>query len=134
MLTDEELGALYDDIESDRVERKQSISDTSKIRQAICAFSNDMPGHQEPGVLFVGVADDGTCVNFLIDDDLLLTLTAMRSDGSILPFPLMTVQKRSVRGCDVAVIEVTPSLRPPSRVNGRTWIRVGPRRQRKNID
>lgn len=128
MLDDNELEVLYDDIESDRVERKQSISDATKIRQAICAFSNDMPGHQEPGVLFVGVADDGECMNLTIDDQLLLTLTAMRSDGNILPLPLMTVQKRTIRGCEVAVIEVSPSPYPPVRFKGRTWIRVGPRR------
>jgi len=128
MISDGELKALYDDIESDRVERKQSIADTGKIRQAICAFSNDMPGHQNPGVLFVGVADNGKCMNLPIDDQLLLTLADMRSDGNILPVPLMTVQKRTVCGCEIAVIEVAPSRYPPVRFKGKTWIRVGPRR------
>jgi ATP-dependent DNA helicase RecG len=40
----------------------------------------------------------------------------------------MTVQKRMLRGVDVAVIEVHPSDMPPVRFNGLTWIRVGPRR------
>jgi predicted HTH transcriptional regulator len=45
-MTDLELEALRTDIESDRVERKQSLSDKDKIRQAMCAFANDLPNHQ----------------------------------------------------------------------------------------
>ncbi|MBN1911763.1 MAG: hypothetical protein JW818_18630 [Pirellulales bacterium] len=52
----------------------------------------------------------------------------MRSDGNILPFPTMSVQKKVLAGCEVAVIEVQPSMNPPVRYNGRVWIRVGPRR------
>ncbi len=40
----------------------------------------------------------------------------------------MTVQKKVVNGCEVAVVEVQPSMTPPVRYNGRVWIRVGPRR------
>ena len=29
-----------------------------KIREAICAFANNLPRHQEPGLVFVGVRDD----------------------------------------------------------------------------
>lgn len=128
MLSLEELEALMADLESDRVERKASITDRDKIRQAICAFANDLPDHRQPGVIFVGVNDDGTCSNLAITDELLRTLADMRSDGNILPFPVMTVQKRVVSGCEVAVIEVQPSDNPPVRFNGRVWVRVGPRR------
>ena len=38
MLSDQELEILLTDLESDRVERKESISDPARIRQAICAF------------------------------------------------------------------------------------------------
>ena len=125
MIDDAELAGLLTDVESDRVERKQSISDKSKILQAICALSNDMPGHGEPGVVFIGAKDDGSCAGLDIDDQLLLTLAGMRSDGNILPLPTMSVQKRTVNGCDLAVIEVQPSRFPPVKYNGRTWIRVG---------
>ena len=128
MLTDQQLEALLDDLESDRVERKESNSDPDRIRQAICAFANDMPGHGEPGVVFVGVRDDGTCANLPITDQLLLNLADMRSDGNILPLPAMSVQKRTIRGCQLAAIMVQPSIYPPVRFNGRIWIRVGPRR------
>jgi len=127
-LTDEELLALLHDIESDRVERKSSISDRSKIRQAICALANDMPNHRKPGVIFLGVHDDGSCANLPITGELLLTLSDMRSDGNILPFPVMTVEKRTLGKCCMAVVTVQPSHSPPVRFNGRVWIRVGPRR------
>ncbi|MFV1964460.1 MAG: ATP-binding protein [Pirellulaceae bacterium] len=132
MLDDNELDQLLNDLESDRVEWKESISDTGRIRQAVCAFANDMPGHGLPGVVFVGVQDDGTCANLPITDQLLLTLSDMRSDGNILPLPAMTVQKRVISGCELAVIEVEPSRYPPVKYNGRIWIRVGPRRATAN--
>jgi ATP-dependent DNA helicase RecG len=52
----------------------------------------------------------------------------MRSDGNILPFPTMTVQKKILNGCELAVVIVEPSDAPPVRYKGRVWVRVGPRR------
>ena len=50
--TDAELEGFLDDLESDRVERKETLKGDvpQKARQAICAFANDLPGHDEPGV------------------------------------------------------------------------------------
>jgi ATP-dependent DNA helicase RecG len=121
------LTKLLLDMESDRVERKASDSDRNKIRQAVCAFANDLPNHQKSGVIFVGVNDDGSPANFSITDELLLRLSDVRSDGNILPFPVITVSKRNLNGYDMAVIIVEPSDAPPVRFNGRVWIRVGPR-------
>jgi len=125
-MTDEELEGLLRDLESGRTERKESVSDSGRIRQAICAFANDMPNHRLPGVIFIGARDDGTCASLQITDALLRALADMRSDGNILPIPVMTVQKRILRGCELAVILVEPSDFPPVRYNGRVWIRVGP--------
>lgn len=127
-MEDREFKALLLDIESDRTERKASASEKDKIRQAICAFANDLPNYQQPGVIFIGANDNGTCANLLITDELLLTLADMRSDGNITPFPTMSVQKRTLGGCELAVIVVEPSDDPPVRYKGRIWIRVGPRR------
>ena len=127
-LTDAELLALARDLESDRVERKASMADADKIRQSICAFANDLPDHQVPGVLLIGVNDDGSCSGCRVDDNLLKNLASMRSDGNIVPFPSMTVQKRVIDGCGVAMAIVQPSYFPPVRYHGRTWVRVGPRR------
>ncbi len=123
-----ELEHLLLDIESDRVERKASAADSDKIRQAICAFANDLPNHRRAGVLFIGVQDDGSCARLPITDELLRTLADMRSDGNITPFPTITVQKKTLRGCELAVVTVEPADAPPVRYRGRVWIRVGPRR------
>lgn len=128
MIEQTELELLFRDLESDRVERKASDSDRNKIRQAVCAFANDLPNYRKPGIIFVGVHDDGSCSNLAITDDLLLRLTDIRSDGNILPFPVLTVRKITIDGCKIVAVMVEPSDSPPVRFNGRVWIRVGPRR------
>ncbi len=123
-----ELAALLADLASDRVERTASMADGKKIRQAICAFANDLPHHQQPGVLFLGVHDDGRCADLPITDELLRQLADLRSQGGILPFPTLTVGKHTLNGCELAVVVVEPADSPPVRFEGRVWIRVGPRR------
>ncbi len=127
-MRDEALITLLDDIESDRVERKESVADGDKIRQAICAFANDLPDHKQPGMLFIGVNDAGIPTGLPITDQLLQQLASMRADGNILPFPLLTVQKRRLKGRDLAVVLVQPADAPPVRFKGTVWVRVGPRR------
>lgn len=127
-MDDQELEVLLLDLESDRVERKSSAADGSELRRAICAFANDLPNHHQPGILFIGARNDGSCAQLGITDELLRTLADMRSDGNILPLPTMTVQKKTLRGCELAVIVVEPSDAPPVRYRGRVWVRVGPRR------
>jgi len=128
MLSDAELIRLIDGGESDRVEFTAAARDMDKLRQAICAFANDLPNHNQPGVLFVGLNDDGSCAGLSIDDDLLQRFGELRGDGKTLPFPSMTVAKRKLLNCQVAVIQVEPSDNPPVKVDGRCWIRAGPRR------
>jgi len=131
-LTDEELLALIHDLESDRAERKQAWAGNApeKGRQAVCAFANDLPNYGLPGVLFVGVKDDGTPMGqeFVVTDELLQTLADIKTDGKITPPPTLTVAKRSLLGRDVAVVTVWPADAPPVRLDGRIWIRTGPRR------
>ncbi|WP_085053200.1 AlbA family DNA-binding domain-containing protein, partial [Candidatus Magnetominusculus xianensis] len=128
-MTNEELETLLDEMESDRVERKESFSaNKGAIRQAVCAFANDMGNHQKPGVVFIGEKDAGGSANLDITDELLRDLADIRSDGNILPFPVMRVEKRILKGRAMAVILVEPSDSPPVRYDGRIWIRVGPRR------
>ena len=125
VLTDTQLEALLA-AESDRVERKRSSSDRDRIREAICAFANDLPGHGEAGVIVIGIEDDGSCAGLTIDDALLQRLAQMRAE--VQPNPTMAVEKRVLGGCEVAVVIVEPSHHLPVRYNGRIWIRVGPTR------
>jgi len=134
-LTDDQLLALLADIESDRVERKESFKGDSpeKVRQAVCAFANDLPGHGEPGIVFIGAKDkDGAPVGLDVTDELLRSLADIRSDGNILPFPSMVVEKRQLQGKDLAVITVSPADAPPVKYKGRIYIRTGPRRDIAN--
>lgn len=127
-MNERDLLILLRDLESDHVERKSSFqSSREEIRQNICAFANDLPNNQRPGVLFIGVTDDGRCADLEITDDLLLKLSQYRDNGNIIPFPTMRVQKHTLDGCEMAVVIVEPSHAPPVRYRGRAWVRVGPR-------
>lgn len=135
MLTEAEIEALAGDLESFRVERKQGLADKSTIEEAICAFANDLPGLGEVGVLLIGVHDKtGLPVGLEITDQLLRTLTEIRSSGNILPLPIMTVYKASLQGREIAVIEVVPGKDLPFRVRGRVCVRVGPRKDTASRD
>ncbi|GAA3054608.1 ATP-binding protein [Actinokineospora globicatena] len=133
-LSDNELERLFADLESDRVERKESAHAVDKIGQAVCAFANDLPGHRQRGVLFIGVKDNGDHAGLVITDQLLQNLASLRDQGNLLPPPSLTVRKVVLGGRDLAVVEVEPSTAPPVRYKGQIWIRVGPRRGLANGD
>ena len=132
--TNSELDDLLNDTESDRIERKRSFKgDTpKKARQAVCAFANDLPNHNQPGILFVGAQDDGSPSGEPISDELLQSLADMKTDGNILPLPALSVEKRFLKGAEMAVVTVMPSDMPPVKYKGRIWIRTGPRRSVAN--
>lgn len=128
--TDAELLQIIEDDESDRVEFKESLSGDApvRIREAICAFANDLPNHEEPGFVFVGVNKDKTIVSLRVTDELLRQLADMKTDGNIVPPPSLTVEKRVLEGQEVAVVKVEPSNSPPVRYKGTIHVRTGPRR------
>lgn len=105
-LTDRELISLLDGIESDRAERKAAYRGDvpKKSRQAVCAFANDLPGHNQPGVLFIGAGDNGEPSGLAITEQLLLSLADMKTDGNILPLPVLSVEKRKLKGAEMAVV------------------------------
>ncbi|WP_297462658.1 ATP-binding protein [Ferrovum sp.] len=129
-LSDEQLVALLNDIESDRAERKRDWSGNApeKARQAVCAFANDLPNYGEPGIVFIGANDDGSTANIQVTDQLLQTLSDMKTDGKIIPPPTLTVEKRILKGASMGLVTVWPADAPPVRYEGRTWVRIGPRR------
>lgn len=129
--SDERLVAMMADLESDCVERKQSFQGDApkKIREAVCAFANDLAGHGAPGVVLVGVHDDGSLMpGFVVSDELLLSLASIKTDGNIVPPPSLFVEKRLLQGGEVAVVTVLPCDTPPVRYQGRVHVRWGPRR------
>lgn len=111
-----------------RIELTTSTTDKDKFQEAICAFSNDMPGSRKKGYLLIGVRNNGDIDGLKVDDDLLKSISALRSTGNILPLPVMHCEKVEMDGGDVLVVEVTPSFNTPVRYRGRTFIRIGPRK------
>jgi ATP-dependent DNA helicase RecG len=131
MINESQLLALLADMESFRVERTVSTTDTDKFREAICAFSNDMPGSTSPGYLLIGVDDKtGKPSGLKVTDQLLQQLASYGADGAILPPPALVAYKHSLSSGsgEIAVVEVQPSRMPPVRYKGRICIRNGPRK------
>jgi ATP-dependent DNA helicase RecG len=135
MLTEPQLLALMADLESFRVERTVSTTDTDKFREAICSFANDMPGSGQTGYLLIGVDDKTGQPNGLsVTDNLLQQLASYGSDGMILPPPALVAYKLTLSSGqgDIAVVEVQPHHLPPVRYKGRICIRVAPRKATAN--
>ena len=132
--TDEELLQIIEVDESDRVEFKESLSGDApkKIREAICAFANDLPNYEKPGFIFVGVSDNKTIVGLSAANQVIEELSHMKSDGHILPLPSLTVRKRILEDKEVAVVIVQPADSPPVRCKGAIRIRTGARRDIAN--
>lgn len=125
-----ELTKLIATGEGERLEFKESLSGTAResIRQAICAFANDLPRSEEPGRVLVGVRDDGTLAGLTATDPMLTQLADMKTDGNILPPPVLSVEKRGLDDGEVIVVTVQPSDSPPVRCKGVIYIRIGSRR------
>lgn len=132
MITQEQLTQMLTALEAARIEKTISKNDADKFGEAICSFSNDMPGHNLPGYLIVGVNDDGSLNGTSVDEQLLQTLLSYRTDGRIVPPPAMTVEKFIYPQGEVAVVEVHPSRVPPVRYKGKVCIRIGPRKGTAN--
>jgi ATP-dependent DNA helicase RecG len=127
---DAALEAMLTDLESDRVERKQSFKGNAPdtVREAVCAFANDLAGHGTPGVVFIGARDDGTPAGLVVTDELLRQLADIKTDGNIAPPPTLLVEERELSGHAFAVVTVWPCDTPPVRCRGRVHVRWGPRR------
>lgn len=129
-MTADELRALIQCKETDRVEKTRSTTDTDKFREAICSFSNDMAGRKQPGYLLIGVDEKDATFRLHATDDLLKQFAGYRSDGQVMPLPVMNVaaHPHPDGGGDIIVVEVHPHDMPPARHRGRTCIRIGPRK------
>ena len=94
-IENQELRQLLKQGESDRVEFKESLTGSApdRIREAICAFANDLPDHRRPGIVFVGARNDGSPAGLPITDELLRQLADMKTDGNIVPPPSLTVDQ-----------------------------------------
>lgn len=128
MISKVELDKLLVELEQDRVEKTISTNDADKFGEAICSFCNDFPAHKKPGYLIVGVYDNGSRCGLPKNEKILQTLMDFRTDGRIVPPPIITVAGFEYSDGYVAVAEVQPSFQPPARYKGKVCIRIGPRK------
>ncbi len=127
-MTEAKLRELLADMEPDRIERTVSFR-ADKLGEAVCAFSNDLPDHRQPGYLLLNVKDDGSINPVRISDDQLQNIGDIRSQGNVLPQPMLVVSPVfHLPEGDVVVVEVHPADYPPVRYRGACYIRVGPRK------
>ena len=85
MLTQKQLVQILGNPESYNIEITSSTTNMDKFCQAICAFSNDLPGDDKSGYLIIGAEDNGKLSGLRVDDGLLLKMTNIRTDGNIFP-------------------------------------------------
>lgn len=126
--TDDELRRLAMGPESARVERKRQITkdEKKKIQQTLCAFANDILGEQEPGVLFIGLEDDGQPSGRPVDDGLIRGLEDFVTSGALHPRPLYEIRRLTLPdGSECAVLVIEPHPQPPVRFNGDVFVRRG---------
>jgi ATP-dependent DNA helicase RecG len=134
MLSDAQVAQVLRDGESFAVEFSESLTNTDKFGEAICAFANDMTGSGNPGYLLLGVGRDGRPTGATIDERVLESLASLRDNGNTLPIPDMSVYRATVDGRAVAVVEVRPSTIPPVRYKQVVWIRTGPSKDRASAE
>ena len=115
-MTKEELFDIIASNESFRIELTTSTGNMDKFQEAICAFANDMPGSHKKGYLLIGVKDNGELNGLKVDDALMKKISGIRSDGNILPLPVMSTEKVVTGEGDVLVVEVTPPSTPLSAI------------------
>jgi ATP-dependent DNA helicase RecG len=124
-LTQNDLEALFRSGESDRVERKPSFAQRESVGKTVCAFANDFPNYQQPGVVFIGIEDDGRCSGLPITDALRQSVTD-NLRNTITPPPKLTIRDAVLDGCHVLCVIVEPHQMPPVLFRGDIYIRVGP--------
>ena len=130
--SDCEPAAMLADGGSDPVVWKYSLGGKApeRIRKAVCAFANDLPGHRRPGLIFVGVDEAGQPTGADIKGTLLRHLATIVSDPGFAVPPTLVARRACLRGEAVGVIIALPSDAPPFRCHAQTWVCVGPPRAR----
>ena len=111
----QELEEMLLDIESDLVERKETFRGDAPttVREAVCAFANDLPDHRRLGVVFVGARDNGTPTGLPVTDELLRQLARYRNQRQHRPPPNLDRSQAGAPRLDVAIVTVWPADSPP---------------------
>ena len=130
--SDSQLLSYVTEDESHWIERKESFIDKEKICKTVCAFANDLANSNKPGIVWIGVRNDGVISGVEVTDKLLLKIDQIRTDGRIQPLPSTSTRTLRIDDKDVIAIVVAPSSLPPVSFDGRIWIRQAASTQQGN--
>lgn len=120
--------------ESETVEFKQSLTALDGIRQTACAFANNLGQLQTDGLIFIGVADDGSIVGTSATDADLKKISNIRNDGNMVPPPQISTEVIQIDGQTVIAVQVGQASSPPVRLKGMAWVRIGTTTVRATAD
>jgi ATP-dependent DNA helicase RecG len=120
-----DLVALLSKGENAHVEFKESIASLSGVKEAVCAFANDLGGDGTPGVVLIGVDKRGKAIGVPDEDAVQQRLAQIRVDGSITPTPSLGIERLTTADRTVFALRVQPSDSPPVRFSGVAYVRVG---------
>jgi hypothetical protein len=123
MLTREQLIERLGNAEDNSVERKSNGVNRQELRQTISAFANSME-IDHCGVLFIGVADDGTLVGVANPDDLQRTIGRVCRDECYPPVTTYDMAVLPNNGAPIVAVVVYGSPDRPH-FTGPAYVRRG---------
>jgi hypothetical protein len=122
-MTAEQVKDLLQADESDRLERKQSLSDQDAIRDTFIQFANDLAG-RGGGHLIVGQAPDKRIVGLRVDNDEAERKLADIARNQCRPAIPVIIECHSVEAARIAIVDVRASVARPH-FTGNCYVRVG---------
>jgi hypothetical protein len=122
-MTAEQVKDLLHADESDRLERKQSLSDQDAIRDTFIQFANDLAG-RGGGHLIVGQAPDKQIVGLRVDNDEAERKLADIARSQCRPAIPVIIECHSVEAARIAIVDVRASVARPH-FTGNCYVRVG---------
>jgi hypothetical protein len=122
-MTPEQVKELLRSDESDRLERKASLSDSDAIRDTFIQFANDLAA-RGGGYLIVGQAPNKSLAGLTVNDDEAQQKLADIARTRCRPAIPIVVECHSVDGARIAIVDVRASAARPH-FTGNCYVRVG---------
>jgi Putative DNA-binding domain len=122
-MTTEQVQKLLQAEESDRLERKASLSDTDAIRDTFIQFANDLAG-RGGGHLIVGQAPDKSITRLIVGDDEAQQRLADIARNRCRPAIPITVECHLISTARIAIVDIRASAARPH-FTGNCYVRVG---------
>jgi hypothetical protein len=122
-MTSEEVNRLLRSEESDRLERKASLSDPEAIRDTFIQFANDLAG-RGGGHVIIGQAPDKTLQGLLVGEDEAQQRLADIARTRCRPAIPVLIELHSINGIRIAIVDVKVSAARPH-FTGNCYVRIG---------